>query len=179
MRVGHGRGRRAWARRFVQALYADLRLQYPDATVWFTGHSLGGALASLLALEAGSAAFCYEAPGETLYAERLGFKLDRKDMGQYRTCFLSARPHRAATLTRHRNLPPTSCGPWTSPAIYHFGNTADPIFTGECNGPASTCFLTGYAMETTCHVGQRCVYTNNAIHRYRPRRGRRVGVLRA
>lgn len=46
-----------------QALYADLREVYPEATVWFTGHSLGGSLASLLALDAGAPAFCYEAPG--------------------------------------------------------------------------------------------------------------------
>jgi predicted lipase len=69
----------------AQSLYLDLRTQYPDATVWFTGHSLGGSLASLLAFDAGSTAFCYEAPGERLYAERLGFSLDRDDMAKYRT----------------------------------------------------------------------------------------------
>lgn len=47
----------------MQALYADLRENYPEATVWFTGHSLGGSLASLLALDAAAPAFCYEAPG--------------------------------------------------------------------------------------------------------------------
>jgi len=50
-------------------------------------------------------------------------------------------------------------------AIYHFGNTADPIFTGTCQGVASSCYLTGYAMETACHIGHTCVYKNSGIPR--------------
>ena len=50
-------------------------------------------------------------------------------------------------------------------AIYHFGNTADPIFTGTCTGVASTCYLTGYAMESKCHIGSTCVYKNPDIPR--------------
>ncbi|KAG5437261.1 hypothetical protein PCANB_001054 [Pneumocystis canis] len=42
--------------------------------------------------------------------------------------------------------------------IWHFGHTADPIFMGTCNGPTSTCWYGGYAMETQCHSGLLCVY---------------------
>jgi lipase ATG15 len=45
--------------------------------------------------------------------------------------------------------------------IYHYGNDADPIFIGSCNGPLSTCSISGYAMETKCHIGNVCTYELN------------------
>ena len=42
--------------------------------------------------------------------------------------------------------------------IYHFGHTADIIFTGRCRGAFSWCYLGGYIMETKCHVGHVCSY---------------------
>ncbi|GME75261.1 unnamed protein product [Ambrosiozyma monospora] len=42
--------------------------------------------------------------------------------------------------------------------IWHFGNNADPIFMGVCNGVSSICSVLGYAMETQCHSGQKCIY---------------------
>lgn len=46
---------------------------YPLAQLWFTGHSLGGAIASLMAVTfKSSAAITFSAPGDRLYAERLG-----------------------------------------------------------------------------------------------------------
>ncbi|NBP01496.1 MAG: hypothetical protein EBU90_15420 [Proteobacteria bacterium] len=42
--------------------------------------------------------------------------------------------------------------------IYHFGHTADIIFTGRCNGVFSWCYLGGYIMETKCHLGHVCSY---------------------
>lgn len=42
--------------------------------------------------------------------------------------------------------------------IYHFGHTADTIFTGKCKGIFSTCFWGGYVIRTTCHVGHTCTY---------------------
>lgn len=42
--------------------------------------------------------------------------------------------------------------------IYHFGHTADTVFTGKCKGIFSTCFWGGYVIRTTCHVGHTCSY---------------------
>lgn len=42
--------------------------------------------------------------------------------------------------------------------IWHFGNNADPIFMGVCNGPSSSCSIAGYAMESICHSGMKCTY---------------------
>jgi lipase ATG15 len=43
-------------------------------------------------------------------------------------------------------------------ADFHVGNTADPIFMGACNGYFSACSIAGYAFESQCHTGKRCVY---------------------
>lgn len=42
--------------------------------------------------------------------------------------------------------------------VYHFGNTGDPIFMAQCGGSLSPCSLWGYAFESMCHTGRRCVY---------------------
>lgn len=41
---------------------------------------------------------------------------------------------------------------------YHFGNTADPVYMGACNGWTSSCAIAGLAFESQCFTGQRCVY---------------------
>lgn len=41
---------------------------------------------------------------------------------------------------------------------HHFGNTADPVFMGACNGFFSTCSLWGFAFESQCFTGKRCQY---------------------
>ncbi|KAI9137292.1 Alpha/Beta hydrolase protein, partial [Paraphysoderma sedebokerense] len=48
---------------------------YPHATIWFTGHSLGGALSALLGLTFNLPAVSFEAPGELMYAQRLGLPI--------------------------------------------------------------------------------------------------------
>lgn len=45
--------------------------QYPNATVWLTGHSLGGAVASLIGQTFGVPAVSFESPGDSLAAKRL------------------------------------------------------------------------------------------------------------
>lgn len=45
--------------------------EYPDATIWFTGHSLGGAIASLLGQTFGLPAVTFESPGDRLASQRL------------------------------------------------------------------------------------------------------------
>ncbi|CCC70038.1 hypothetical protein NCAS_0D04570 [Naumovozyma castellii] len=55
----------------VTDIYRDVLEQYPTANIWMTGHSLGGALASLIGRTFGLPAVSYEAPGEYLAAKRL------------------------------------------------------------------------------------------------------------
>jgi lipase ATG15 len=44
---------------------------YPNSNIWITGHSLGGALASLLGVTFGAPVVAFEAPGEKMAAGRL------------------------------------------------------------------------------------------------------------
>ncbi len=44
---------------------------YPESNIWVIGHSLGGALASLVGVTFGAPVVAFEAPGERLAARRL------------------------------------------------------------------------------------------------------------
>lgn len=44
---------------------------YPDAKIWVIGHSLGGALSSLIGTTFGAPTVAFEAPGERMAAQRL------------------------------------------------------------------------------------------------------------
>lgn len=52
-------------------IYKEVQKEYPEATIWITGHSLGGALASLVGHTFALPAVCFEAPGELLAIKRL------------------------------------------------------------------------------------------------------------
>lgn len=52
-------------------IYNDVQSDYPNATIWLTGHSLGGALASLVGRTYGSPVVTFESPGELLPSKRL------------------------------------------------------------------------------------------------------------
>ncbi|KAG8993776.1 putative lipase atg15 [Tulasnella sp. JGI-2019a] len=52
-------------------LYNNLTYLYPTANIWIVGHSLGGALASLLGATFGAPVVAFESPGERLAAQRL------------------------------------------------------------------------------------------------------------
>ncbi|KAI0054021.1 alpha/beta-hydrolase [Auriscalpium vulgare] len=111
-------------------LVSNLTTLYPDANVWLIGHSLGGALASLLGTTFGLPAVAFESPGERLAAHRL-----------------------------HLPLPPPSnfSGLPISP-VTHVYHTADPIPQGVCTGFGSPCASAGYALETHCHMGKTILY---------------------
>lgn len=122
--------------RYYQAaidLYTNITELYPDSNVWLTGHSLGGAVSSLLGQTFGLPVVTYEAPGDDLAAKRLGlpYPPGNDPHQQYR------REHTA---------------------VFQIGHTADPVYMGTCNGATSTCTLGGYAMESQCHSGKQCVY---------------------
>jgi lipase ATG15 len=114
-------------------LYSNVTELYPNANVWLTGHSLGGAMASLLGLTFGLPVVTFEAVPEALPAARLG---------------LPTPPGYDPALPQARKFT----------GAYHFGHTADPVYMGTCNGVSSVCTWGGYAMESACHTGQMCVY---------------------
>ncbi|KAK7054675.1 hypothetical protein VNI00_003138 [Paramarasmius palmivorus] len=98
------------------------------------GHSLGGALASLLGSTFGLPAVAFESPGERLAAERL-----------------------------HLPLPPRLANSSSILPVTHVYHTADPIPQGVCTGFASACAQAGYALETRCHLGKSIVYDTVGI----------------
>jgi len=111
-------------------LYTNVTTMYPDANVWLVGHSLGGSVSSLLGQTYGLPVVTFEAVGEALPAQRIGL------------------PKPPSDNPRHAD----------GMAVFHFGNTADPIYMGTCNGPTAGCSIAGYALETRCHGGYECVY---------------------
>lgn len=118
--------------RYYQAtleLYEEVVKLYPGANIITTGHSLGGVLASLIGLQHGVPAITFEAYPQALAAKRLG-------------------------LPAARDLAPLR----KNTGGFHFGHTADPVYMGTCNGASSFCSIGGYAFETLCHTGKRCVY---------------------
>jgi lipase ATG15 len=117
----------------ARELFTNVTELYPEANVWLAGHSLGGAVASLLGLTYGVPVVTFEAVPEALPAKRLG---------------LPVPPYADPDRPQERNL----TGSW------HFGHTADPIYMGVCNGATASCTYAGYAMQSVCHTGMECTY---------------------
>ena len=106
--------------------------------MWLVGHSLGGALASLLGATYGLPAVAFESPGERLAASRLHLPLPPPPRSESNLTY-SALDHRPIATTH----------------VYH---TADPIPQGACTGFNSPCAQAGYALETRCHLGKTIVF---------------------
>lgn len=119
----------------ARKIYKQVRGLYPNSQIWFTGHSLGGALASLMGATVGAPVFAFESPGEKMYASRLGFKM----------------------LPQITNDTPDTYTMAYLPT-FHFGNIKDPLFVGQCVGKFSVCYLGGYAMESKCHMANKCMF---------------------
>ncbi|KAI0783631.1 alpha/beta-hydrolase [Abortiporus biennis] len=58
-------------------LYNNITYMYPNANIWLVGHSLGGALASLLGITYGCPAVAFESPGEKMAADRLHLRFPK------------------------------------------------------------------------------------------------------
>ncbi|KAH8732195.1 Alpha/Beta hydrolase protein [Phaeosphaeriaceae sp. PMI808] len=117
----------------AQDLYHNVTALYPGAEVWMAGHSLGGAVSSFLSLTFGHPAVTFEAVPEAMPASRLG---------------LPVPPGHQIGSTQVRKMT----------GGFHFGHTADPIYMGQCNQATSVCTFGGYAMQSVCHTGMKCIY---------------------
>lgn len=122
--------------RSVRELYHNVTARYPEVTdVWLSGHSLGGVVAALLGLTYGLPTITFEAFPDALAAKRLGLPVPPG--------------YKIGSVAGER-------GP--ERGIFHFGHTADPVYMGMCNGASSMCTIGGYAFQSACHTGRRCVY---------------------
>lgn len=119
-----------WA---AKDMYHNVTERYPHAEVWFSGHSLGGVVGTLIGLTFGLPVITFEAFPDALAASRLGLPTPPG----YR-------------IGAHQARPDTT--------IHHFGHTADPVYMGNCGSAGSLCTIGGYAFESYCHTGKTCTY---------------------
>lgn len=119
-------------------LIKRIRREHPKSSIWLVGHSLGGALAGTLAYAFGLYGIAFEAPGDAMFAHRLGF-VPRPGSGDYEDKLKKSK-------------------------VYYIGNTGDPIFDGRCNGFGSSCSTAGYSIQTKCHLGRTCIYNSTGMH---------------
>lgn len=105
-------------------------INFEKDEILFTGHSLGGSLATVMGVIFNKPAISFQSPGIKNFLEKsdiLKEYVDNFDINNIEN-------------------------------IYNFGHNADIIFTGKCNGKLSFCYLGGYNIETKCHIGKVCEY---------------------
>ncbi|KAI3640900.1 hypothetical protein MIR68_001778 [Amoeboaphelidium protococcarum] len=134
----------------AREIYDILVVMYPQASIWLTGHSLGGAVAAVTAQSLGIPAVTFEAPGDRLYAEKLGIVHDTISSNGRKSHQLNGKNSVKLQSKSGQSIE-------TEVAIWQFGLPSDPLFTGKCNGAYSLCYANGYAMETKCHLGNVCM----------------------
>lgn len=118
-----------------QGIIDKLKEYIPLSSIYaITGHSLGGALATMMGIRYDIPVVTFESPGEKHYMKHIS---ENKDIYNYKS-------------------------------IYHFGHNADIIFTGECKGRTSLCYLGGYNIETKCHIGKICEYDTKKYLQIKP-----------
>lgn len=114
-------------------LYNNVTALYPNSNVWMSGHSLGGSVSAMVGLTYGIPVLTFQSVPDALPANRLGLPV-----------LPGSDPDRPAQRD------------YTG--AFHFGQNADPIFMGTCNGASASCSYAGYALESACHTGRECVY---------------------
>lgn len=122
---------------------------YPEANIWLTGHSLGGALASLLGATFGVPVVAFEAPGDRMASRRLHLP---SPVSVYTS------PSSPPFIALISFLPSTLSLQPSALHITHVFHTGDPIAMGTCNGALSACAIAGYALESRCHIGRRIIF---------------------
>ena len=91
-----------------------VKSKFPNARIHTTGHSLGGAMATIILH------MVYGDPSTNSRAGgTLTFEAPAQRMALHRLGLLFPAP------------------------VFNFGNSADPVFTGECNGITSSCYYFG------------------------------------
>lgn len=92
-----------------------VKSRFPNARIHTTGHSLGGAMATIMLHmiyadhsinSKGGGTLTYESPAQRMALHRLGLLFDTP--------------------------------------VFNFGHNSDPVFTGECKGMTSSCYFFGY-----------------------------------
>jgi lipase ATG15 len=114
-------------------LYGNVTAMYPNAEIWLSGHSLGGSIGAMIGLTYGRAVLTFQSVPDALPSNRLGLPIPP-------------------------GIDPDRPGQRDYTGAYHFGNNADPIYMGTCNGATASCSYAGYALESACHTGRECVW---------------------
>lgn len=130
---------------------------YPEANIWVIGHSLGGALASLLGVTFGPPVVAFESPGERMASRRL--HLPQPVSGTFKgpNMFMTVRS--AIHTTHHARLPHrrSNCNgdlQWLSVRLFRWW-----LRNGE---QVRTCFDVKIGLlliyNNRCHLGRSIVY---------------------
>ncbi|CZT05331.1 related to starvation induced protein PSI-7 [Rhynchosporium graminicola] len=117
----------------ARSLYSNVTAMYPSSEIWMSGHSLGGSVSAMIGLTYGKPVLTFQSVPDALPANRLGLPVPP-------------------------GVDPDRPGQREYTGAFHFGQNADPIYMGTCNGATASCSYAGYALESACHTGRECVF---------------------